>query len=81
MFFVKHVYKGWKSQLPLHVKNVSFTRIYLREIGICILSKLNTNGYSRCPLNEIKYPETKIDQKKLILQVTIAEYFLKSSVY
>lgn len=54
----------WKSKLPLHVKNVSFTRIYVREVGICIISKLSTSGYSHCPLNEIKHTEKNFDKKK-----------------
>lgn len=70
---------GWKSQLSLHIKDVSFTRIYLREVGYCINSKLSTGGYSHCPLNKIKHPVRAL-AKKLMLQVNITKYFLKSSV-
>lgn len=47
---------GWKSQLSLHMKDVSFTRIYLREVGNCINSKLSPRGYSHCPLDKIQHP-------------------------
>lgn len=65
---------GWKKQLPLHIKDVSFSWIYLREGGIHINSKLSTRGYSHCPLNEIKHPDRAL-ANKLMLQVNTEECF------
>lgn len=64
----------WKSQLSFHIKDVSFTMIYLREVGNCINSNLSTGGYSHCPLNKIKHLDRAL-ASKLMLQVNIAKYF------
>ena len=65
---------GWKSQLSLPIKDVSFTRIYLREVGNWLNSKLSTGGYSHCPLNKIKHPLRAL-ANKLMLQVNTAKHF------
>lgn len=57
---------GWKSQLSLHIKDASFTRFYLREVGSSINSKLSTRGYSHCPLNKIKHPLRALANKLML---------------
>lgn len=68
---------GWKSQLSLDIRDVSFARIYLREVGNSMNSKLSTRGYSHGPLH--KHPLTAL-ANKLMLQVNTAKCFFKSSV-